>query len=198
MSSSSSSLRTTCRPHTVLTSFMCSSGSRHQPRSRIRVSFRTPPDGNKSPPSFFSPWLIHTNNNDPWFRVNHKRTIVRAWTEPKSPYETLELERDAEEEDIKFMTEEALLRMEKQLKLDSSRFKLAYVVANGMNEKAKVNKSDMDNRVNPMKGLLYSVYSSANVGQAYTLNECQFLFFQAFRSMDGVAYEKKKSFLING
>jgi hypothetical protein len=88
-SSSSSSLRTACRPHTVLTSFTCSSSSRHQPRSRIRVSFRTPPDCNKRHSSFFSPWLIHTNNNDPWFRVNHKRTIVRAWTEPKSPYETL-------------------------------------------------------------------------------------------------------------
>lgn len=90
-SSSSSCLRTICRPHTVLTSFMCSgSGSgRHQPPSRIRVSFRNPPDCNKFPPSFFSPWLIHINNNDPWFRVNHKRTIVRAWTEPKSPYETL-------------------------------------------------------------------------------------------------------------
>lgn len=160
-SSSSSSLRTTCRPHTVLTSFMCSSGSRHQPRSRIRVSFRPPPDGNKPPPSFFSPWLIHTNNNDPWFRVNHKRTIVRAWTEPKSPYETLELERDAEEEDIKV----AYRRLAKYFHPDvydgrgtleegetaETRFIKIQAAYELLMDDEKRSQYDMDNRVNPMK-----------------------------------------------
>ncbi|OWM88474.1 hypothetical protein CDL15_Pgr003886 [Punica granatum] len=37
------------------------------------------------------------------FRLNQRRTMTRAsnWTEEKSPYETLELERDADEEQIK-------------------------------------------------------------------------------------------------
>lgn len=81
-----SNLRTICRPHTVFTSFMC---CRHQARSRVRVSFRNPDfKPPSSSPSLFSPWLL---GNEPWFRVNQRRTAVRAssWTDQKSPYETL-------------------------------------------------------------------------------------------------------------
>ncbi|EXB42929.1 hypothetical protein L484_013951 [Morus notabilis] len=76
----------------------------HQVRSI--VSFRNPNNKPRySLPSFFSPLVDSSasNGTERWFRVNQRRTLVKAanWIEPKSPYETLELERDADEEEIK-------------------------------------------------------------------------------------------------
>lgn len=85
-----SNLRTICRPHGVFfSSFIC---CRHQVRSR--VSFRNPNNKPRySPPSIFTPLFDSSSSNgtEPWFRVNQRRTLVKAsnWTDPKSPYETL-------------------------------------------------------------------------------------------------------------
>ncbi|KAH1255925.1 hypothetical protein GmHk_04G011942 [Glycine max] len=91
-----SNLRTLCRPQTVFSFITC----RHQFRSR--VSFRNP----NCKPRLPSPFLYSTIGSwvsNPWFRVNQRRTVAKAtnWAEQKSPYETLELEGDADEEQIK-------------------------------------------------------------------------------------------------
>ncbi|CAN1288329.1 Chaperone protein DnaJ [Linum perenne] len=92
------------RPHVLFTSLIC---FRHQRRSSVRVFFKSR-DSNpnissasSSSPSF-SPW-IH-GNDDPMFRANHKRSVAMSasnWNDQMSPYETLELEGDANEEEIK-------------------------------------------------------------------------------------------------
>ncbi|XP_034227397.1 chaperone protein dnaJ 20, chloroplastic isoform X2 [Prunus dulcis] len=92
-----SNLRTICRPHTVFTSFMC---CRHQARFSSRVSFRNPNYNPRfAPVSDFA----RLNWSGSWFRVNQRRTMVKAsnWDQPKSPYETLKLERDADDDQIK-------------------------------------------------------------------------------------------------
>ncbi|KAH1245292.1 hypothetical protein GmHk_06G015659 [Glycine max] len=91
-----SNLRTLCRPQTVF-SFI---SFQHQFRSR--VSFRNP----NCKPRLPSPFLYSTiasRGSNPWFRVNQRRTVAKAtnWAEQKSPYETLELEGDADDEQIK-------------------------------------------------------------------------------------------------
>uniref|UniRef100_A0A9I9D1F3 J domain-containing protein n=1 Tax=Cucumis melo TaxID=3656 RepID=A0A9I9D1F3_CUCME len=95
-----SNLRTVCRPHAMFSSFIFSSGFRSIPT----VSFWNP--NNKRRFSLFS----HTFNSSPcfcptqnWFRINQRRTLAMAsnWANEKSPYETLELERDADDEQIK-------------------------------------------------------------------------------------------------
>uniref|UniRef100_A0A5B7AFT8 J domain-containing protein n=1 Tax=Davidia involucrata TaxID=16924 RepID=A0A5B7AFT8_DAVIN len=100
-----SSLRTICRPNTVLSSIIC---CRDRDRSRpvIRVSVRNPNSKPRlSSNSVFSPWFesLDCGRVEPWARLSQRRTMVRAsnWTDEKSPYETLELERDADEEKIK-------------------------------------------------------------------------------------------------
>lgn len=85
-----SNLRTICRPHGVF--FSSSICCRYQVRSI--VSFRNPNNKPRySLPSFFSPLVDSSasNGTERWFRVNQRRTLVKAanWTEPKSPYETL-------------------------------------------------------------------------------------------------------------
>ncbi|OAY23389.2 ER-phagy receptor 1 [Manihot esculenta] len=153
-----SNLRTICRPHTVITSFMC---CRHQARSRVRVSFRNPDfKPPSSSPSLFSPWLL---GNEPWFRVNQRRTAVRAssWTDQKSPYETLELERGADEEQIKV----AYRRLAKFYHPDvydgrgtleegetaEARFIKIQAAYELLMDDEKRRPYDMDHRVNPMK-----------------------------------------------
>ena len=85
-----SNQRTICRPHihiVFFSSFIC---CRNQ-AAKSRVSFRNPYSPSRvSLPCSSSPWF-DSNRNEPWFRVNQRRTLVRAskWTEEKSPYETL-------------------------------------------------------------------------------------------------------------
>ncbi|EOY16126.1 Chaperone DnaJ-domain superfamily protein isoform 1 [Theobroma cacao] len=163
-----SNLRTICRPHTVFSSFMCCSRHhhhhhhQHQARSRIRVSFRNP----NIRPSLFSPWLDLSRDlsrKEPWFRVNQRRTLVRAsnWTDQKSPYETLELERDADEEQIKT----AYRRLAKFYHPDvydgkgalekgetaEARFIKIQAAYELLIDVERRRQYDMDNRVNPMK-----------------------------------------------
>ncbi|EEF48434.1 chaperone protein DNAj, putative [Ricinus communis] len=136
----------------------------HQPRSNgVRVSFRNHPDDKPplSSPSLFSSWLH--GNNDSWFRVNQRRTAVRAanWTDQKSPYDTLELERDADEEQIKV----AYRRLAKFYHPDvydgrgtleegetaEARFIKIQAAYELLMDDDKHRQYDMDHRVNPMK-----------------------------------------------
>ncbi|KAF6149270.1 hypothetical protein GIB67_026126 [Kingdonia uniflora] len=89
--------RTICRPNIIF--------------DRLGFSFRNP---NYKSSSF--PRIIHSSyfglsgggggflKVDPTYRVHSRVTLVRAskWTQEKSPYDTLELERDANDEKIKF------------------------------------------------------------------------------------------------
>ncbi|KAE8704416.1 transcription factor TGA4 [Hibiscus syriacus] len=159
-----SNLRTACRPHMVFSSLMCSSRlfHLHQARSRSRVSFRNPDFRSSS----FSPWFHLSRNlsrKEPWFRANQRRTAVRAsnWSDQKSPYETLELERDADEEQIKTAyrrlakfyhpdvydgkgaLEEGETAEERFIKIQA-----AYELLVDVERRRQY---DMDNRVNPMK-----------------------------------------------
>ncbi|OMO73336.1 hypothetical protein CCACVL1_17325 [Corchorus capsularis] len=158
-----SNLRTICRPHTVFSSFMCCSRHHHhQAPSRISVSFRNP----NFRPSFFSTWFDLSRDlsrKGPWFGVNQRRTVVRAsnWTDQKSPYETLELERDADEEQIKT----AYRRLAKFYHPDvydgkgtleegetaEARFIKIQAAYELLVDGERRRQYDMDNRVNPMK-----------------------------------------------
>ncbi|XWS15059.1 hypothetical protein CRYUN_Cryun35bG0061900 [Craigia yunnanensis] len=134
----------------------------HQARSRIRVSFRNP----NFRPSSFSPWFNLSRDfsmKEPWFRVNQRRTVVRAsnWTDQNSPYETLELERDADEEQIKT----AYRRLAKFYHPDvysgkgnleegetaEARFIKIQAAYELLIDVERRRQYDMDNRVNPMK-----------------------------------------------
>lgn len=84
-----SNLRTLCRPHTVLSSFI---SCRNQ--FRTTSSFRNPNCKSLLPlPSLYSSRLESwgSSRTEPWFRVNQRRTVANAsnWDEQKSPYETL-------------------------------------------------------------------------------------------------------------
>uniref|UniRef100_A0A2P2J725 J domain-containing protein n=2 Tax=Rhizophora mucronata TaxID=61149 RepID=A0A2P2J725_RHIMU len=151
-----SHLRTICRPHNLLSSIVC---CRQQYRSRVRVSFR---NGHQyAPPPLSSPWLH--SSGEPWFRLGQKRTVVRAsnWANHKSPYETLELEGDADEEQIKI----AYRRLAKFYHPDvydgrgtleegetaEARFIKIQAAYELLMDGEKRRQYDMDNRVNPMK-----------------------------------------------
>ncbi|XP_065846866.1 ER-phagy receptor 1 [Euphorbia lathyris] len=153
-----SSLRTICRPHTVFASFKC---CRHQPRSRVRVSFRKPDSKfHLSSPSLSSPWI---HGNEPWFRANQRRTAVRAsnWRDQKSPYDTLELERSADVEQIKV----AYRRLAKFYHPDvyngrgtleegetaEGRFIKIQAAYELLMDEEERRQYDMDHRLNPMK-----------------------------------------------
>ncbi|KAF4348126.1 hypothetical protein F8388_025894 [Cannabis sativa] len=101
MMSSSSNLRTICRPHCFFFSVSTFIGCRHQFRSR--VSFRNP--NNNPPYSLLPPSSASSIASKPWFRPNQRRTLVKGCQleRPQSPYETLELERDADEEQIRLL-----------------------------------------------------------------------------------------------
>ncbi|XP_006302665.2 uncharacterized J domain-containing protein C4H3.01 isoform X1 [Capsella rubella] len=157
-----SNLRAICRPHTVFTSIVCC--SRHQSRSNFRVSidrnvgFRTRVS-NSSPSSS---WFRSKESNF-WFRLNPRKTFVRAsnWSEEQSPYDTLELDRDAEEEQIKV----AYRRLAKFYHPDvydgkgtleegetaEARFIKIQAAYELLMDSEKKRQYDMDNRVNPMK-----------------------------------------------
>ncbi|CAN7086030.1 unnamed protein product [Brassica oleracea var. botrytis] len=99
-----------------------------------------------------------------WFGVRQRKTLVRAassWSEGKSPYDTLELERDAEEEQIKV----AYRRLAKYYHPDvydgkgtleegetaESRFIKIQAAYELLMDTEKRRQYDTDNRVNPMK-----------------------------------------------
>ncbi|KAG5544063.1 hypothetical protein RHGRI_016722 [Rhododendron griersonianum] len=161
-----SNLRTICRPHTVFSSIAwccCKDGARSRLRSTttVRVSILYP---NTYPrmSSFFDSSELPTQV--PWTsRVNQRRTMVKAsnWTEAKSPYETLELEKNADEEKIKV----AYRRLAKFYHPDvydgkgtleegetaEARFIKIQAAYELLMDKEKRRNYDTDNRVNPMK-----------------------------------------------
>ncbi|TQE02853.1 hypothetical protein C1H46_011512 [Malus baccata] len=152
-----SNLRTMCRPHTVFTSFVY---CRHQTRFSSRVSFRNPNCSPRFPPvSDFA----RLNWGGSWFRVNQRRSVIRAssWDHPKSPYETLELERDADDDQIKI----AYRRLAKFYHPDvydgrgtleegetaEARFIKIQAAYELLMDDEKRGQYDRDNRLNPMK-----------------------------------------------
>ncbi|KAJ4964710.1 hypothetical protein NE237_016559 [Protea cynaroides] len=96
-----SNLRAICRPHIVFSSFF---RCRHQARrgfSFQNTCYRSWISSPSLSSSFFDSSYILRNESA--YRLSSRRTIVRAsnWTDEKSPYETLELNGDADEEKIK-------------------------------------------------------------------------------------------------
>lgn len=152
-----SNMRTICRPHMVFTSLI---SCRDQARSFIRVSFRNP---NYRPR--LSSWFgfRELNRTESWVRVIQRRTVVSAanWADQKSPYETLELERDADEEQIKV----AYRRLAKFYHPDvydgrgtlekgetaEAKFIKIQAAYELLIDEERRRQYDMDNRVNPMK-----------------------------------------------
>ncbi|KAF3445745.1 hypothetical protein FNV43_RR10922 [Rhamnella rubrinervis] len=136
----------------------------HQARSR--VSFRNSDYKSRlSPTSFFSSRYdsLGSKGTESWFRVHQRRTLVRAtdWSDQKSPYETLELERDADEEEVKI----AYRRLAKFYHPDvydgkgsleegetaEARFIKIQAAYELLIDEEKRMQYDKDNRVNPMK-----------------------------------------------
>ncbi|KAI6690852.1 hypothetical protein NL676_027680 [Syzygium grande] len=161
-----SNLRSICRPHAVVASIACCR-SQARARSKVtRVPFQSssgePPRLN-SPSSFVFTWSNSERAEPTWFRANQRRTMVKAssWAEEKSPYETLELERDADDEQIKI----AYRRLAKYYHPDvydgrgtleegetaEARFIKIQAAYELLIDEEKRRKYDMDNRVNPMK-----------------------------------------------
>ncbi|CAI8597468.1 unnamed protein product [Vicia faba] len=155
-----SNLRTLCRTQTVFSFINCT----HQ--FRFRASFWNP---NCKPllqsPWFYSTWLVSSDSTTPMprFRLNQKRTVAKAtnWGQQKSPYETLELEGDADDEKIKV----AYRRLAKFYHPDvydgrgtleegetaEARFIKIQAAYELLTDAEKRRQYDMDNRVNPMK-----------------------------------------------
>ncbi|XP_009104595.1 uncharacterized protein LOC103830544 [Brassica rapa] len=154
----SNHLRAICRPHTVFASIVCC--SRNQTRSLVRVSIQKFSFRTRVSNSF----PFRSKDSNFWFGVSQRKTLVRAassWSEEKSPYDTLELERDAEEEQIKV----AYRRLAKYYHPDvydgkgtleegetaEGRFIKIQAAYELLMDTDKRRQYDMDNRVNPMK-----------------------------------------------
>ncbi|KAI3996322.1 hypothetical protein MKX01_026790 [Papaver californicum] len=95
--------RTIYRPHIVITSFICC----FKEQSKLGLSSQKPIDNYRSFSTISSNPFTSSSKINKGFQLSSKRTIVRGlrasnWSEEKSPYDTLELERDADEEKIKF------------------------------------------------------------------------------------------------
>ncbi|XP_072978757.1 uncharacterized protein [Typha angustifolia] len=95
-----SSLRSICRPHAAISSFI------YCYRGHGRLGFTNfARSANPRIPSFSSSsfFLDEIPRMASGSRTNHRRTLTRfsKWNSEKSPYETLELERDADDEKIK-------------------------------------------------------------------------------------------------
>ncbi|KAI3465077.1 hypothetical protein Pfo_021740 [Paulownia fortunei] len=163
-----SNLRAICRPHAVFSSMGCCY------RSIIRVSYMENPSSNFRPgsssssSSVFAVWfdkLGAQRKCEPRVRLNQQPRMVftRAsnWTDTKSPYETLELEGDADEEQIKV----AYRRLAKFYHPDvydgrgileegetaEARFIKIQGAYELLIDEEKRKQYDNDNRVNPMK-----------------------------------------------
>ncbi|XAR62208.1 hypothetical protein NMG60_11016877 [Bertholletia excelsa] len=163
-----SNLRTICRPQTLFSSIASCCRDRSRCRSRSIVRFQIQNLNSKpslSSASVFSAWIDSSDvpKYEPWMRLNQRRTVVRAsnWTDAKSPYETLELERDADEEKIKL----AYRRLAKFYHPDvydgkgtldegetaEARFIKIQAAYELLMDGEKRRQYDFDNRVNPMK-----------------------------------------------
>ncbi|CAA3011250.1 pre-mRNA-splicing factor cwf23 [Olea europaea var. sylvestris] len=162
-----SNLRAICRPHSVFSSMTCCY------RSIIRVSSTVNAITNlgsrsSSRPLVFAVWIDRfgaQKKNEARVRLNQQRRMVAtwasSWTDQKSPYETLELERDADEEEIKV----AYRRLAKFYHPDvydgrgtldegetaEARFIKIQAAYELLIDVEKRKKYDSDNRVNPMK-----------------------------------------------
>ncbi|KAK4417407.1 Chaperone protein DnaJ [Sesamum alatum] len=162
-----SNLRAICRPHAVFSSMACCY------RSVIRVASMENPSGNfragsSSSSSIFAVWfdqLGAQRKYEPRVRLNQQRRMVATrasnWTDSKSPYDTLELDRDADEEQIKV----AYRRLAKFYHPDvydgrgtleegetaEARFIKIQAAYELLIDEEKRRQYDTDNRVNPMK-----------------------------------------------
>ncbi|KAL8243197.1 hypothetical protein R6Q59_009455 [Mikania micrantha] len=171
-----SNLRAVCRPHHVVYSSVtcCYNRSRCRPRSIVTAtnSIRKPshlkPRLCSSRSSVFS--LGIDSSDGPkmelllaGFSNRQRRTLVRAanWTDERSPYDTLELEGDADDEDIKL----AYRRLAKFYHPDvydgrgsleegetaEARFIKIQAAYELLIDSEERRKYDMENRANPMK-----------------------------------------------
>uniref|UniRef100_A0A1J3FXM0 Chaperone protein DnaJ n=1 Tax=Noccaea caerulescens TaxID=107243 RepID=A0A1J3FXM0_NOCCA len=154
-----SNLRAICRPHTVFSAIVCC--SRNQTRSIVKVSIKNA--GFRTRVSNLYPSSFRSKDSSLWFRVSQRKTLVRAsnWSEEKSPYDTLELDRDAEDEQIKL----AYRRLAKFYHPDvydgkgsleegetaEGRFIKIQAAYELLMDTQKRKQYDLDNRVNPMK-----------------------------------------------
>nr|XP_010916942.1 meiotically up-regulated gene 185 protein [Elaeis guineensis] len=157
-----SNLRAICRPHAAISSFIyCCRGNARLgfTSSSRKASFRIP-----SPSAASSPFVLDDlPRMAPASRANPRRTLTRVsnWNSEKSPYETLELERDADEEKIKA----AYRRLAKSYHPDvydgrgtleegetsESRFIKIQAAYELLIDEEKRRQYDRDHRVNPMK-----------------------------------------------
>ncbi|KAL3351734.1 hypothetical protein AABB24_020021 [Solanum stoloniferum] len=161
-----SNLRSICRPQVVYFSITCCCRDLLG-KSTVRVSTWNP---NSVPrwtkPPVLQPWYHTSSRIETWdHRLNQQRRMVTTsaynWNDSKSPYETLELEGDADVEQIKV----AYRRLAKFYHPDvyngrgtleegetaEARFikiQAAYELLIDADERRKYDK---DNRVNPMK-----------------------------------------------
>ncbi|KAK4354660.1 hypothetical protein RND71_026854 [Anisodus tanguticus] len=162
-----SNLRSICRPQTVYFSITCCCRDLLV-KSAIRVSIRNP---NSAPrwlkPSVLQSWYHNSRRIEKWDgRLNNQQrkmvtTCAYNWNDSKSPYETLELERDADEEQIKV----AYRRLAKFYHPDvyngrgtleegetaEARFIKIQGAYELLIDEEERRKYDSDNRVNPMK-----------------------------------------------
>lgn len=161
-----SSLRTICRPHALLSSIVICG---HQFRSTVSLLY-SPPRSSSSliswPDSSFSDCSL--SRIEPLNRLGYRRTTVRAkwrtipkWDEEKSPYEILELEIGADDEQIKI----AYRRLAKFYHPDvydgrgsldegetaEARFIKVQAAYELLIDNEKRKQYDADNRVNPLK-----------------------------------------------
>ncbi|CAA0840789.1 Chaperone DnaJ-domain superfamily protein [Striga hermonthica] len=163
-----SNLRAVCRPHAVFSSMACfyrsmaSVSSFHHHCCSLR-----PPLSSQSS-SIFAVWfdrLGEERKQEPRVRPNRQRRMVATkasnWTDSRSPYETLELETDAEDEEIKV----AYRRLAKFYHPDvydgrgtleegetaETRFIRIQAAYELLIDEEKRRQYDSDNRVNPMK-----------------------------------------------
>ncbi|KAI3460002.1 hypothetical protein Pfo_016665 [Paulownia fortunei] len=153
-----SNLRAICRPHAVFSSMACCY------RSIATLSSVENRNCSLRPPSsVFAVWF--DRKYEPPVRLNRQRRMVATkasnWTDSKSPYETLELERDADEEQIKV----AYRRLAKFYHPDvydgrgtldegetaEARFIKIQAAYELLIDEEKRRQYDNDNRVNPMK-----------------------------------------------
>ncbi|XP_071693928.1 uncharacterized protein [Rutidosis leptorrhynchoides] len=161
-----SNLRTLCRPnHAVYSSLTCCY-NRARCRPRLIVSL----SNSIRNPNSLSPRLIESSNVKKmetllWggSRNHQRRMLARAanWTDEKSPYDTLELEGDAGDEEIKL----AYRRLAKFYHPDvydgrgslekgetaEARFIKIQAAYELLIDSEERRKYDMENRVNPMK-----------------------------------------------
>lgn len=160
-----SNLRSICRPQAVYFSITCCCRDLLV-KSAIRVSIRNP---NSAPrltrPSVVQSWYHNSRIEKLDYRLNQQRKMVTTsaynWNDSKSPYETLELERDADEEQIKV----AYRRLAKFYHPDvyngrgtleegetaDARFIKIQAAYELLIDEEERRKYDSDNRVNPMK-----------------------------------------------